>query len=907
MAAPLLQPPKGVIKMSSATISTSYIDRSLISGSFDYLRASLERSWEVVTNEITGETLLEFNGNDDFEEGISHFLSEIQENTDLRTEADEKVLVPNYVMPIRLIGNPDQVSSDLHWKALVAGGSYASIRHTGFYQKYAFTDTYHESQRPYGGYETAVMSQYADVDFVHTEILPSYNFFIPKYQTSIRRWPEPALPNLYIYDVIVNSDSESVSDNIPSEILTLVTQDDTIEENIGLADITNILNPTRDAKMPPWESLYDGVDLDGDGKDDMMFDRNFIFRDYLSASFATMADGAQYVSTGAGLQNNIYFDDSAATQYLKSNSSVLRRKKLFPMYVGLKIPVAYDHPQGSSADERGIFRNIFKHQNSVQILLTSLQESLNQGGGNRSPTIREEYYQADEESGTLNFIKDSAAKSSGVRTITLNGLLSKMMENYNAPDNSYFAGELNFNRIAALDLSKSYYRFHNHSAAVKTTTEITKYLHDNYPAEQFETLNEFLEQANVSKYHETIAYKIEKWNGDAIAQTFWIFNDSDLGSELNFIDTQVKYDSNYTYNVYRYKIVIGYRYRYSDLVITRQFADEMLSDEGDTKYCLEFYNPTTDNASDQLLEESDELSDENEFIDSNAQITDENQYLADFRFAWEPHPVIVETLIASKKINIIDNPAHTLNVAPYQLKDDPQIVGFEIKVNAFQKTKVPDTLSESDEHLIPRYKDSYNILEGDLVSDASRSSARAIQVYRTTEKPESYDDFGPVPFKEYDLSIIEPKLIQKYYSMVQCYDRLNINVKYYYMFRAINANNVPGPSSEIYEAELKKDAQHVYASFNILNKSDLEKDMTYTQPSVSMKKLFMIAPNQAQKQLNTNDVDWAEPAHSQMENLSIGMPDLKDPIWNKEFKIRLTSKKTGKKIDLNITYKVESE
>ena len=49
-------------------------------------------------------------------------------------------------------------------------------------------------------------------------------------------------------------------------------------------------------------------------------------------------------------------------------------------------------------------------------------------------------------------------------------------------------------------------------------------------------------------------------------------------------------------------------------------------------------------------------------------------------------------------------------------------------------------------------------------------------------------------------------------------------------------------------------------------------------------------------------VDYTQPAATQIDKLTgmIGKAD--DLLWGKTFKFRITSKKTGKKIDLNIKY-----
>jgi hypothetical protein len=61
----------------------------------------------------------------------------------------------------------------------------------------------------------------------------------------------------------------------------------------------------------------------------------------------------------------------------------------------------------------------------------------------------------------------------------------------------------------------------------------------------------------------------------------------------------------------------------------------------------------------------------------------------------------------------------------------------------------------------------------------------------------------------------------------------------------------------------------------------------------------------SQLAFNTDNVDFEQDAVTQISNLVVGAAE--DLIWGKTFKVRLTSNKTGKKIDLNITYNLRNE
>ena len=92
--------------------------------------------------------------------------------------------------------------------------------------------------------------------------------------------------------------------------------------------------------------------------------------------------------------------------------------------------------------------------------------------------------------------------------------------------------------------------------------------------------------------------------------------------------------------------------------------------------------------------------------------------------------------------------------------------------------------------------------------------------------------------------------------------------------------------------------------FNTLFEEDLEEE-TFTEPSRFFKKLMHLKPNTSQLLFDTSNVDFDNTAASEISNVLVG--DTKSLIWDKTFKIRLTSKKTGKKIDLNITYNLENQ
>ena len=113
---------------------------------------------------------------------------------------------------------------------------------------------------------------------------------------------------------------------------------------------------------------------------------------------------------------------------------------------------------------------------------------------------------------------------------------------------------------------------------------------------------------------------------------------------------------------------------------------------------------------------------------------------------------------------------------------------------------------------------------------------------------------------------------------------------------------MPSWPSSIIEAQLVNDGGYIYSLFEHFDTAEFIKD-PFENPTTSFKKLVHIEPNIQQLQFDINAADFSLPANTQLSNVKLGVSDVK--LWDKKFKIRLTSKKTGKKIDLNVTYNVE--
>ena len=487
--------------------------------------------------------------------------------------------------------------------------------------------------------------------------------------------------------------------------------------------------------------------------------------------------------------------------------------------------------------------------------------------------------------------EDSITSNVDMRTIDYLSFLEYSHDNQ-APsaENNIFLGKKDVYRNAAQDGSKSSNRFLNSAVSLSTLGDAVSFLNNI----EVSSLKDILRASEI--HSETVAYRVEKSDEFGnIIQNYWLMNI--LQEEINLLDSQVKVDKKYTYAVYAYKIVVGTKHRVTNLLLSNQIgcADE------ESKSGLLFYNALDESETSVASlfgsSPSDTLRNS-----GDAEITfSMNKFLADMYLQYEPFVKLVEVPIFSKDIKITDHPAGDIEITPYQVMDKSHKIGFEMRIKSSIKSTFPLSLSATEETIRETYLTSNDLESSDKFSKQSISPTKTINIYRLKKKPNSLSDFEGNLFKTVDLK----KEKMNFYNTTDFFETImKVNQKEYFLFRAVSEQNIVGHISLIYQAELVEDGGYIYSIFNTLSEVDLDKTL-FVNTSKMFKNLLQFVPRLEHLELNTSKLDYSEEAASQIDNLAIGNSE--DPIWDKTFKVRLVSNKTGKKIDLNITYELGSD
>tara|TARA_A100001515_G_scaffold144219_1_gene147631 strand:+ start:5558 stop:7702 length:2145 start_codon:yes stop_codon:yes gene_type:complete len=355
-----------------------------------------------------------------------------------------------------------------------------------------------------------------------------------------------------------------------------------------------------------------------------------------------------------------------------------------------------------------------------------------------------------------------------------------------------------------------------------------------------------------------LGFKIEKYlDNDATRpiQTYYTTSN-------NLIDTQLKYGRRYIYKTKLLLGIFGSSYSYSNLIVAQSEADEGA--------------PTSE------------------------------KYWATVDVEIQPSFRILEYEIDVDEIAFIDTPMLTPHVTAYGTRNKP-LVNFLLQPRFF-------TLSDVGEEDIPpvgilrpsdkQISDLYS-LSGDLRSAPDYFNG-VYEVYRLSDPPVNKESFKDGFIRVVDESIRAGNLdftrlpIENIdIDYARFVDIIIPNKKYYYAFRSLTYHETPSQLTEPLEIELQRDSDEYKI---VVKQYRYPQENNYVFKKRA-KRLIKLVPN-IQRLLFSTEVDqntWelGDVNEEQLVSRSTGA--------NKTFKIRITSKHTGKKIDLNVTFKLNSD
>ena len=175
-------------------------------------------------------------------------------------------------------------------------------------------------------------------------------------------------------------------------------------------------------------------------------------------------------------------------------------------------------------------------------------------------------------------------------------------------------------------------------------------------------------------------------------------------------------------------------------------------------------------------------------------------------------------------------------------------------------------------------------------------------IYRTTEKPESYEDFsGQLLASVEGVTPSGARAVNIGYD-----DNIEPNQIYYYTFRCSDVHGGISIPSPVYKVELIDDNGRIFPAVDVFYIGEKQNSSGAQLKSVIKcgKKYLQIGASLAQSIVNTEGLTGQDISPDASPPLGL-LTTQADGVWstteNKQVvKVRLTSKQTGKKIDINV-------
>ena len=245
------------------------------------------------------------------------------------------------------------------------------------------------------------------------------------------------------------------------------------------------------------------------------------------------------------------------------------------------------------------------------------------------------------------------------------------------------------------------------------------------------------------------------------------------------------------------------------------------------------------------------------------------QYSATCGVEIYPSIVMMEDLyFRTPDIIISDNPpiSPDVNIVPYRAVNDRILILLNNMIDSHRLPPIEILDSDNDKF---EFNKKAQLTPDDKILFSSDDAIKKYEIFRTEKEPYSYTDFERI----------------EQTSKTHYVDQITPNKRYWYCFRSIDDHgNISNPTA-VFEVELVDDQGAVRPMIRVFN----FKEPKNSQAIKECQKYLMIRPSFEQIYYDgEKDLDH--------------MFNNKDDTTKRKFKIRLTSKSTGRKIDFNVAF-----
>lgn len=250
-----------------------------------------------------------------------------------------------------------------------------------------------------------------------------------------------------------------------------------------------------------------------------------------------------------------------------------------------------------------------------------------------------------------------------------------------------------------------------------------------------------------------------------------------------------------------------------------------------------------------------------------------------------PSLKLVQTKYCEKEIINADSPPIPLDImfVPY--------FGINNKISIYMNSQVgrqhaePVIILDQDQQAFEQNRLTQEIETGPILFE-SEDPVSLFQIMRLETKPSSYQDFKDSLIT--NVGVLENSFSNTYLDLVEP------NKTYYYIFRTKDIHSNISNPTPVYQLTLRDDGGAVYPEIEVLYNFDVEVEKDAFKAA---RKYIHLLPSITQTSIEIGEE--AESANN-LSQLKLGYAN--DPVWGKQFKIRVRSKSTGKLVDFNVTF-----